>query len=248
MTLQDFSKRILHTIERDRIAPLPRWIFFVRQIALIGGFLLATFIGGISVSVILFSLSNIDEGARHLMRLHPGPFLITYLPYLWVLLLIAFGAIAYYDIRNMKGAYRYRTATMIAASIIASLVIGGIMHIAGAGRIAERRFAQLVPHYEGFDIRRRHLWMRPQEGMLAGTIIAGAPTTTFMLEDFAGQRWTVDATTAAYRGVPNGTSGDQVRIMGTMMAPAMFRATEIFPWVPYDGFSMRERIPAPPSY
>ncbi|KKU53902.1 MAG: hypothetical protein UX76_C0008G0025 [Candidatus Wolfebacteria bacterium GW2011_GWC1_47_103] len=83
--MKDFSKDILHTIEERDIAPLPRWIFLMRQTALLGGFVLSVLIGGVSVSVILFALGDIDPGAERMIRMHPGPFLITYLPYVWVL-------------------------------------------------------------------------------------------------------------------------------------------------------------------
>ncbi len=206
----------------------------MRQLALLGGFVLSVFIGGVSISIILFSLTSIDEGAVRMMRVHPGPFLITYLPYVWVATLIAFGFVAYYDMRNIKGAYRFRSITILSASVIVSIVVGGILHTVGAGRIAERRFAQMAPGYEGLDMRNMHFWMRPQEGMLAGRIVSGAATSTFVLEDFSGARWTVLAADAAQHGSIEAGSSSRVRVAGSLSGSATFHATDVFPWVRQD--------------
>lgn len=228
--MKDFSKDILHTIEQEQIAPRPRWVFLMRQLAWIGGFLLSVLIGGVAVSVILFSLSDIDSGAGRMMRMHPGSFLMTYLPYVWVLTLVAFGIVAYYDMRNIKGIYRYRAIAVLGVGILASVIIGGLLHAAGAGRIAERRFAQAIPQYQGLDSRKMHLWMRPQEGMLAGRIVSGSATSTFMLQDFTGTQWTVDASDAEYHGGVSDGADVRVRVAGSIERPGVFRATDIFPW------------------
>lgn len=264
--MKDFSKDILHTIEEKGIAPRPRWVFFMRQCAFVGGFVLSVLIGGISVSIILFSLSEIDMGAERMIRMHPVPFLMAYLPYVWVLMLVVFGILAYYDMRNIKGAYRFRTITLLGASILASVIVGGLLHTVGAGKLAERRFADAVPQYEGLDVRKMHLWMHPQEGMLAGSIVSGSATSTFMLEDFSGMRWTVESADATVHGPVEGISGERVKVGGAVVAPGVFHATDIFPWTrrgpsagpmndmmqgsgrSQEGMLMHERNPLAPSY
>lgn len=228
--MNDFSKNILNTIQSKHIAPRPHWVFVARQVVLFAGFLLSILIGGISVSIILLALSDVDLGAGQMMRMHPGPFLITYLPYVWVLAMVVFGSIAYYDARNIKGAYRHRTIVILGVSILASVIIGGLLHAAGAGKIAERRFAQIVPQYRGLDSRKMHLWMRPQEGMLAGKIVSGSATSTFVLEDFSGAQWIIEASGATLRGPIAGVSGERIRVAGSVIQPAVFRATDVFPW------------------
>jgi hypothetical protein len=225
--MKNFSKDILHTIEQNRIEPRPRWVFLMRQAALLGGFILSVLVGGLSVSVILLSLADLDWDAPRMMGAHPGPFLVAYLPYVWVALLIVFGIVAYYEMRNTKSGYRYRAATILAASFLASLAVGGILHGFGMGQIAERRFADVIPQYRGLDARKMNLWMRPGDGMLAGTMVSGSATTTFVLEDFAGIRWTVSAIGATQYGTI-GTG--RVRVIGSVVRPGEFRATEIFPW------------------
>lgn len=228
--MKDFSKDILHTIEQQQIAPRPRWVFVARQLALLGGFIGSVIIGGISVSIILLSISDVGLGMGRMMRMHPGPFLITYLPYVWVFAMFAFGIVAYYDARNIKGAYRYRAIAVLGVSILASVIIGGLLHAAGAGRVAERRFAQAIPQYQGLDSRKMHLWMRPQEGMLAGRIVSGSATSTFVLEDFSGMQWTVDASDAEYHGDVMDGANARVRVAGSIERPSVFRATDVFPW------------------
>lgn len=229
--MKDFSKDILHTIERTRIKPLPRWVFFARQVGLVSAFLLSVLVGGISVSVILFSMADVtDAGMGRMMRLHPGPFLLSYLPYVWVFAMVLFGIAAYFEIRHTKTGYRYRTATILGASFLASLVLGISLHAVGAGQLVDRRIADAVPQYRGFDARKMHLWMRPQEGMLAGRIVSGSATTTFVLEDFTGMRWTVEVDGVVLRGAIEGVPGERVRAAGSIIAPGVFRATDLFPW------------------
>ena len=229
--MKDFSKDILHTIKQKRIEPLPHWVFFVRQVGLVGAFLLSVLVGGVSVSVILFSLSDIaDANMGRMMRMHPGPFMLTYLPYVWVAAMVAFGIAAYVEMRHIKTGYRYRAVTILGASFLASLVLGGFLHAVGAGQFVDRRIADAVPQYRGLDARKMHLWMRPQEGMLAGRIVSGSATTTFVLEDFSGAQWTVESTDAALRGSIEGVPGERVRVAGSIVRPGVFRATDLFPW------------------
>lgn len=229
--MNDFSKDILQAIEKKHIKPLPRWVFFARQVGLVGAFLLSVIIGGISVSVILFSLSEVvGVGMGRMMRLHPGPFLFAYLPYVWVAALVVFGVAAYVEMRHTKVGYRYRAMTILGASFLASLLLGGSLHAVGAGQIVERGVAGVVPHYRGLDARKERLWMRPQEGMLAGTIVSGAATTTFVLEDLSGEQWVVESSDAVVRGPIDGISEDRVRVAGSMVSPGVFRATDLFPW------------------
>ena len=229
--MHDFSKDILQTIEKKHIKPLPQWVFFARQASLIGTFLLSVIIGGISVSVILFSVSEVaDVGMGRMMRMHPGPFLLTYLPYVWVAALIVFGVAAYVEMRHTKAGYRYRTATILGASFLASLLLGGSLHAVGAGQFVDRGVADVVPQYRGLDARKEALWMRPQEGMLAGRIVSGAATTTFVLEDLSGRRWVVEGSDAVVRGPIENISEERVRAAGSVVRPGVFRATDLFPW------------------
>lgn len=230
-TMKDFSKNILQTLEQRQIAPRPRWIFLARQATLVAGFIFSVLIGGLSVSVILLALTDLDwDTAPRMMQVHPGPFLITYLPFLWIVFLILFGAAAYYEMRNTKTGYRYRAATILGASFLASLAVGGILHGLGMGQLAERRFSDAIPFYQGLEARKMSLWMRPGDGMLAGRIVSGSASTTFVLEDFSGKQWTIDAEGAIQHGSASDNSSVQVRVIGSVVHPGEFRATEIFPW------------------
>ena len=241
--MKDFSKNILQTIERKNIQPLPRWIFFAQQAGLVGAFLLSVLVGGISVSVILFSLSDaVETGMGRMMRMHPGPFLFTYLPYVWVLVMIAFGALAYVEARHTKAGYRYRMATIVGASFLASIVLGGLLHAAGAGRLVDRRFAEVVPQYRGLDARKMHLWMHPQEGVIAGRIVSGSATTTLTIEDFTGMRWIVETDAVVSRGTIEAVPGERIRVFGSVVAPGVFHATELFPWTKQGAMMIPERF------
>lgn len=233
--MKDFSKNILHTLERERIAPRPRWVFLARQVALVVGFVVSVLIGGLSVSVILRALTDLDWDTPRMMQAHPGSFLVVYLPLLWVILLIFFGTVAYYEMRNTKTGYRYRAATILAASFLTSLAVGGILHGFGMGRLAERRFSDVVPFYQGFEARKISLWVRPGDGMLAGRVISGSATTTFVLEDFLGARWTIDAKEAIQHGSIDANSSVRVRVIGSIVHPGEFRAAEVFPWTHHGG-------------
>ncbi|EKD23567.1 MAG: hypothetical protein ACD_81C00218G0011 [uncultured bacterium] len=229
--MKDYSKDILQTLQNKQIEPLPRWVFLARQIAIISAFVLSVVIGGISVSVILSSLSEVaDFGMGRIMRMHPGPFLFTYLPYIWVVVMGLFSISAYMEMRHTKGGYRYQSITIVGASILASLLLGVAFHTVGMGRFVDRRVSEAIPQYRGLDARKMHLWMQPQMGMLAGRIVSGNATTTFVLEDFSGTQWIVESADAVVRGSIEGTSGERIRAAGTIIRAGVFRATELFPW------------------
>ena len=229
--MKDFSKDILHNIEQNKIEPLPQWIFSVRQALFVGAFLISVVIGGISVSVMLFFLSDaVDVGMGNMIRVHLGPFLLSYLPYAWTAVMILFGIVAYFEMRHIKGGYRYRTAAILSASFLTSLFLGGLLHVIGAGQFIDYKVADIMPQYGGLDARKMHLWMHPQEGMLAGSIVSGSIASSLSIKDFSGSQWTIETAEATVRGEVAGIYGERVRVAGSVVRPGVFRATELFPW------------------
>lgn len=226
--MKDFSKDILHTIEQEQISPLPRWVFFMRQVLLIGAFLFSVIIGAISVSVMLFFLSDaVDTGMGNMVQVHLGQFMMTYLPYAWMAIMVLFGVFAYFEMRNTKTGYRYRTATILGISFFASFVLGGFLYAAGAGQFVDSRVAVTVPMYRGLDARKMHLWMHPNDGMLAGEILSKSDASGLIIKDFSGEQWSINAIGVQ---VSRFNVGDRIRISGSILSPGVFRATGIFPW------------------
>jgi hypothetical protein len=222
-----FEKKLLDKIKDEKIRPIPRWHFLLKNyvVWLVGS--LSLFIGAAAVSVMIY-LYRGDDLTSYLRTGGLKEFLLLALPYFWIIILILFTFLVYYQIKHTKKGYRYPAYAVIAFSIAASILLGGILFKAGLSKAIDDILGENAPYYETLFNRRMLFWYSPEDGRLSGMIIEYVPEDRYLLLDPKRKQWLVDAS-----GLRNCCLGIRVNELANFTGEAVsdneFRATEFFP-------------------
>ncbi|MFA5134556.1 MAG: hypothetical protein WC505_02080 [Patescibacteria group bacterium] len=230
--MNTITNKILDTIKEKRITPKPRWQFLLKQGLVVAVTVLSAIIGSLSFSVMLFRLVNNDWDVVRFLDRSPVQYAFSTLPYVWIILLILFIGLAYYNARHARGAYRHQAYWFIAGSVLVSVVFGSVFYAFGvAPRI--HTFAEGVPVFRDFIQDRDRLWLKADTGLLAGEIteLFGGDEL-FELVDFNGAYWIVIPSDnyvppPAFFKIEEGV---QVRMVGEQLDANQFEAELVMPY------------------
>src|SRR3989339_675703 len=98
MDIENLAQKIIHTIEDKKITPRPRWKFLLKNYSLWTLFGIATVIGSLAVSIIIFLLRHNEW--EYLPHNNIWITMFSIIPLFWVIVLIIFVALASYNIRH----------------------------------------------------------------------------------------------------------------------------------------------------
>lgn len=242
-----FAKRVLERIRGERLVPRPRWEFTLRN-----GFFwvlgaLAVALGAVAFSAALFKVEN--AGWRLAIATHHSftAFLIDAAPLLWIFALTLFIIIGYVNVRHTRHGYRYPLLLITLGAILTSITLGSALYAAGFGGEIEEALGGRLPFYHPILVEERSWWLEPDQGLIGGRITSVAPdVSSFVLQDFKGRSWTVDA--SDLRGVDLSVvaRGGTVRVIGVpaTTTSAVFHACFTFPWQTH-GLASNEPPPMP---
>ena len=194
-------------------------------------FVLAVIIGGLAFAVILFLLTDNDWDIYKQLDKSFGEYLLLSLPYFWIIFLGFFSAAAFYNYKHTKKGYRRSPHLIVGASILVSVIVGTVFFYAGLGSRIENVFADNFPYYENFTQRRVDVWNNPERGLLSGTITEAGDKDNFVLEDFEGKVWEIQASGTFWGGRVIFQEGEQIKIIGEKKSNSIFSAQQIRPWV-----------------
>jgi hypothetical protein len=188
----DVSEKTLKIIEEKNINPQARWRFLLKDYFFWLLFGLSVIVGAMAVSAVIFMLTVNDwDIYEYLGRSLPEHILIS-MPYLWITVLLAFLALAFYNFKYTRRGYRYEIRLIIFGSIVLSLIFGLAFFLAGLGEQIHNIFMSQVPFYNNLIYDTRNIWDNPQKGLLAGQITEIKNQDDFMLRDFHGKFWVVE--------------------------------------------------------
>lgn len=229
--MSQLSKSIIGKIKKKDLKPTPKWVFLLKRSFVWGLFGISVLFGSLAIGMIFFQVrdagwdiySQMDEGLAE--------FVLLALPYFWIILMIGFLVLAYYDFRHTKKGYRYNIFAIIGLSLLISLVLGSTLYASGFSEKIEN-FFQEIPHYEKLHFGKRILWQRPDQGLLAGTIIRVQKDKIIILQDFKKRPWEVDAKDAKIKPGVRLEKGQRVRMIGEKLDDHEFKAFGIAPWQP----------------
>jgi hypothetical protein len=225
--MTELEKKILEAIDRGNLAPRPAYVFFAkRSVFWILG-VLSIALGAISFAILLFAVTGyFFDGGKSLDNVPLEEVLIS-IPVLWIVTMPIFVMSAYFSLRHTRRAYRVRPALIIVLPLAASLGLGALLHVLGAGHRAHEFLEVHVPYYERLADIPYDKWSRPGEGYLGGHADALLDKNTLRLTDFLGKVWTVDMTSATVT-LDNAIEDEgDVAIRGVKTGPASFRAESI---------------------
>ena len=227
--MSEKAKNILEKIQKEKIRPRAKYFFVLRDLLVWGLFGLATIVGALAVSVIIFILTDNDwDVYRHLQKSFWG-YLFVSLPYFWFLILLALVGTAYWNYKHTRKGYLLNPYILFLSSFLVSLLLGWALFAGGAGERLDRFFGEKIDYYSGAEAHKIKNWSNPESGLLAGKIVE-IEKGYFYLNDFDAQRWRIIEEETAWRRGVQKEIGEAVKIIGNLEEDKIFRAQEIRPW------------------
>ncbi|MEI6288746.1 MAG: hypothetical protein WCP18_04240 [bacterium] len=239
MTDTDFSQKIMSAIKDEKITLIPRWRFLAKDSIFWFGFLLCATIGGLAFSVVLFVLTNNDWEIYDKAESNLFVFFFETLPYFWLIILVLFLAVAYFNLRHTKSGYHYHLLFVLGAVILASIFLGAIFCVFGMNHDLENVFRSQLPFYDVVASQKEAIWNRPEKGILSGYIAEldknekiekVSSSVSFDLQDASGRIWHVILVTSTVLRQKFFEDGSRVKIVGSQIGSDSFQADEVRPW------------------
>lgn len=228
--MSDLDKRVLEAIEKRGLAPRPYAYFLAKRSVFWTLAALSIVLGAIAVAVLMFAVSDYyATGGRNFDEM-PLDDLFETLPYVWLVTLGLLIASAYFGLRNTPGNYRYRPSYVVAAAVLATVVLGGLLHYLELGQPAHQYLKENVPLYERLVFGRSDKWRDPDKGYLGGHVLSYDKGKSLTLRDFQQREWTVDISGATLKLEEALEEEEDVAIRGVRTGPTTFRARLIEEW------------------
>lgn len=227
--MSNLSKSIIGKIKKEKVKPTPKWVFLFKHSVVWGLFTVSVLLGSIAVSIIFFQYRDATGDLYGKIGCGVSEFILLALPYFWIVLMIAFLALAYYHFRHTQKGYRYNVFAIIGLSLFISIVLGSVLHAIGFSEKLENLF-QEIPHYEKLHFGKRMLWQKPNAGRLAGAIIQIEDDKVLILQDFNKNVWWVETENAQKHPAVILEKGERIRSIGERLEDGYFRADIIAPW------------------
>jgi len=229
--MKNISNEVLKKIKDNNIKPKPLWYFITKNYFIWSVFGISIILGSFAFSMVLFIIKQLDWDIYHYMG---GSFLSTVfvsLPYLWLIFLILFTGIAYYNFIHTKRGYRFKFMSVLLMSLIISIILGTGLYFNGFSERLENIFSEKIPYYNRLVYSCEEQWMQPERGLLAGTIIeTGLPENNFILMDLNNNRWKIEASKVIWKGKTTSVVGLKIKLIGKRIDDNNFKAMEIRPW------------------
>jgi len=234
MSHHDLSKKILHTIEEKNITPKSKWFFVLKNFIFWGLFILTFFLVSILFTAIFFHLSYLDfsmveqTGGSKIMHF------FLYFPYISFLFILVVLLFALEDLLHTRYGYRIPLSRIVPGFLIFSMLMGAIAtHYLDPIRVEEGIQDLTFGLYRPGILRRKQMWVRPEQGVLAGVPLA-LQENEMSLIDFSGKTWYVDM----YGFVPLEEEAlpEYIAVVGEKIGENTFRACVIKEWLPHKNF------------
>ena len=222
-----FSEHIVSQISEKKIAPRPRWHFYLRDSFLWGFVFATTVLGGIAIATLIFLTVNHDWAALWYLDRRAWYLLVT-VPYVWFFALGALLIVTWHNFFRTKYGYRYDAWAIGLLSVAGSALLGVLLYFLGVGADIHTVLGERVRYYSSVLYTDESVWNRPDHGFLGGTIVIGGSEADFLIEDANGREWRVltDRNTFLESGLPL-EAGQYVRVIGKIGGENVFIARAI---------------------
>ena len=224
------SDNVLKTIEENNIAPVARWKFVIRNIALWTLVVVSMLIGALAVGTLLHIIHNNDWDIYEYLGKTLFTYVTTVFPYLWLFAAALFLGLTYAIVRQTKTGYRYATLVFFAIILLVSVMLGTVFYLFGVGKCIDEALLHYIPAYTDLPHNEISIWNSPGLGLLSGTITEIVNDNVFVLEDFSHNEWVIIEDDADWRRGGLRTVGSEVKLIGAYENEQVFVAREIRPW------------------
>jgi hypothetical protein len=238
--MENLSTKVLGKIKQEKIIPIEKWKinlandFFWAGFAVVGG------LTGLSLSASFHLLHQADWQVPYQAKIGSISYILSVLPYFWIILLLFFIFLSYINLRHTKMGYRYEKKKIVITIVVVALSAGSLIYITKAQEKVDEAFFVHVPFYINLANSREKVWTQPEKGLLAGMIIV-VSDDALSVQDFEGRNWkVVEVNHALISPRVQMEEEELIKVIGDQEDEQVFRAEEIRPWGGKGRFRERE--------
>lgn len=223
--MNNTGKKILEKIEEENIKPKAKYSFWLKKNVLIISSVITILLGSISLAIIIFFINNQELNS---FTKHPSNWQIIFssLPYLWILILIAFSFLVYYNLKHTEFGYRLTFIKIMGIYLSLIIILGISSYYLGLADKLQNTFIANSPLYKNYTYNRLLIWQNPENGRLAGKMFLNE-SNNIILKDLRGDFWILDTTEA--KRPPFELPNNEIKIIGSIIEENNFKVYEIRP-------------------
>ncbi|KKR05816.1 MAG: hypothetical protein UT34_C0002G0323 [candidate division WS6 bacterium GW2011_GWF2_39_15] len=227
MKNKKLTDSVLERIEKEKIKPIKKDIFVLKNTALFVLCGISILIGGVGFAMNLTFLSRLDWSVityvQGIMK-----FVLFTPPFLWLLLTVVSIFMMYIEFRKTKDGYRMENKHLI--MIIAALVlISGVIGWGIENKYNITSYFTNVAAIRDATDPRYKIWSNPEDGLLAGEI-KEVINDELLIVDLEGMDWEINIKDAFIAGKVVLQNDESIKIIGEKVSNSRFNASKILPW------------------
>lgn len=233
MNSENLKSKVLDRLKKEEVKVKPKWQFTLKNAAYWTFLVLATLLGSVAMSLVIFKLLNNDWDVYELAGRSLPNFVLLTLPYFWIIIFVLLSALSYFNFRHTKGGYKQPVAIIILSSLLISMVVGFGIYLFNGPQYLDQQAINRFEFYRDIEFQpREEIWGNPENGLIAGEVIETdlLEENTILIEDFESNTWTIETDDINPKPTKTAVAGDQLAITGEMVEEGVFRAETIRPW------------------
>ncbi len=222
------------TIEKNHIAPIPRWRFVLKQLTLWIVIATLAIVASLAGAVALYIFLNHDFSISHdytITFLHDYPLLISILmsmPWLWLVLIVLFFLMVFTVVSRSKKGYSYGIIRIITGLLLSTIPLTSFFYTSRIGRSTHWYLSENFSDYYHLVNGNEQDWSHPEKGRLGGQVIKyDAKERVLILKSFDNEFWLIDVKNARIDSDTLLFPGNYVKVKGVQTTQKGFRAHSI---------------------
>lgn len=228
--MNQISDKTLNIITDQHLHPKPRWQFITKNAAIWSLLASVLVVEGILVSEVVFFLTEHDFDIHDRLQMSLVQYTLVVLPYFWLIIsLLGLGLIVY-NFRQTKRGYRFQTYFIVLGSVTLGVVLGSLFYYVGLGGQIDDTLAEKVPVYKHMVCRKSNIWMRPEDGLLAGEIVEVRSPEEFLLRDLDWMEWTMRGEQIIWQNSLEPRPRLKIKVIGEQIGHQVFTVFEVRRW------------------
>ncbi len=190
---KDFKNNLINKIKKEKIKPISKKYYFLKNILIYLFLWMSIFIWSISISIILWYLIEADWFLNH--KLWLIKITTIFLPVFWIFFLIIWIIISYLNIKNTRKWYKFYIWQIILVNILISFLLWIIFYFSGISKNIENKIQNILPQYREYFVidrisRMREVWQNEEAGLLLWQILS-ISNGSFELKDSNKKIWKI---------------------------------------------------------
>jgi hypothetical protein len=228
-TQDSLRERVLTSITEHGITPKPTWHFLLHESVVWLVACSALVVGSVASALTIY-IASASRFMVHTIQFSSLEGLFEMVPLLWLMLFSCAVFYAIHAMRDTRRGYRLPITWLVVGAVGVSMGMGYVLYRMGVGILLDQYLLQTAPYYQPITGYHPHHWMRPQEGVLAGTVTE-VEGDMYSIRSLDGIEWKVRYATSSAAHCPLITQGVKpgmrVRVVGTSTQEGVYEAIEV---------------------